>query len=86
MSSILGPMRVLYFGPCRIHAGCDGEDIPLAPGATVRELLDACCARHPAVAAVRASLQVAVDREFAPASTVLKGSEEVAVMPPLSGG
>ena len=79
-------MRVLYFGPCRIHAGRDQEDIPLAPGATVKELLDACCARHPAIAGMRASLQVAVDREFAPASTVLKGPEEVAVLPPLSGG
>ena len=79
-------MRVLYFGPCRLQAGRDEEDVPLAPGATVKELLDACCARHPAMAAARASLQVAVDREFAAAGTVLKGSEEVAVMPPLSGG
>ena len=79
-------MRILYFGPCRLHAACDTEEIPLKPGATVKDLLDACCARHPAIAAVRASLQVAVDREFAPASTVLKGPEEVAVMPPLSGG
>ena len=79
-------MRVLYFGPCRIHAGCDAEEIPLVPGVTVKDLLDACCARHPAIAAVRASLQVAVDREFAPLSVVLQGSEEVAVIPPLSGG
>ena len=79
-------MRVLYFGPCRLHAACDAEEIPLKPGATVKELLDACGIRHPKIAAVRASLQVAVDREFASASTVLKGSEEVAVMPPLSGG
>ena len=79
-------VRVLYFGPCRIHAGCDAEDIPLNPGATVKDLLDVCCARHPKIAAVRASLQVAVDREFAPVSTALKGNEEVAVMPPLSGG
>ena len=79
-------IRVLYFGPCRIHAGCDAEEISLAPGATVKDLLNACCARHPAIAAVRASLQVAVDREFSPVSTALHGFEEVAIMPPLSGG
>ena len=79
-------MKVLYFGPCRQHAGCDQEEVPLDPGAMVKDLLDACCSRHPALAPVRASLLVSVDREFASAATVLKGPEEVAVMPPLSGG
>ena len=78
--------KVLYFGPLRQAAGRDAEEVEWSGPATVAGLLDACSARHPALAAVRASLLVAVDRECARPATVLKGGEEVAVMPPLSGG
>ncbi len=79
--------RVLYFGPCRQHAGCDEEtvDIP-GGGATVGALLNRCCALHPGLASARSSLLVSVNLEFAKAETPLAGGEEIAVMPPLSGG
>ena len=79
-------MRVLYFGPCRLHADCDVEEVPLVAGATVGDLLQACCARHPGMAAARGALLVAVNQEFAKPDAVLKGTEEIAVMPPVSGG
>ena len=79
--------RVLYFGPCRQHAGCDEETIDLPGGtATVQDLLDRCCALHPGLAQARASLLVAVDREFASPAAGITGAEEIAVMPPVSGG
>lgn len=77
---------VRYFGPCRTQTGKDTEELDLGEGATVADLLEACCRRHAALAATRASLLVAVERELAPPSRRLKAGEEIAVMPPLSGG
>lgn len=79
-------VRVSYFGPCRLHAGCDGEALEVPAPATVRGVLDAACARHPALAAVRASLLAAVDQEFAKPDAPVLEDAEVVVMPPLSGG
>lgn len=79
-------LKILYFGPLRPHTGCGEEVIDLPDEATVKDMLDRCCAAHPALAAGRASLFVSVDREFARPETPLRGAGEVAVMPPLSGG
>jgi molybdopterin synthase catalytic subunit len=77
---------VRYFGPCRLQTGRDWDAVELPQPATVADLLEACCRLHPALQAARRSLLVAVDQEFAGADTVLTGGEEIALMPPLSGG
>ena len=77
-------VQVLYFGPLKAQAGCETEALELPEGATVSALLDACCRAHPGLH--RGSLLTAVDREFTGPDARLSGREEVAVMPPLSGG
>lgn len=77
-------VRVRYFGPLKAQTGCEEERLELPEGAAVSALLDACARLHPGIP--RDSLLVAVDREFADPATPLKGNEEVALMPPLSGG
>ena len=77
---------VRYFGPCRLQTGRDTDAVELPQPATVADLLEACCRLHPALQAVRRSLLVAVNQEFAGPETPLMGSEEIALMPPLSGG
>ncbi len=77
---------VRYFGPCRLQAGRDTDAIELPAPATVADLLDACCRLHPALQAAKGSLLVAVNQEFAGPDIPLAGGEEIALMPPLSGG
>jgi molybdopterin converting factor small subunit len=39
-------VRVLYFGPIQALARAPEDEVTLAPGATVRELVAELCARH----------------------------------------
>lgn len=77
-------VRVRLFAALRDLAGASHVE---AEGATVGEVVDALCARYgerfERVARVGS---VVVDGERADALTPLSGSEEVALLPPVSGG
>lgn len=79
----------------RIHVLCFGRlrdlaapqlDLELPADATVSVLLAALLEQYPALAPYSRSLAVAVNQTFAAGSTVLKDSDEIALMPPVSGG
>jgi len=73
-------VRVLYFGVLKERLGRDGEEMELAAGARVRDLL----ARFEGEWI--SGVAVAVNREYAKGEDVLKEGDEVAVLPPVSGG
>lgn len=77
-------VRVRLFAALRDLAGASSVE---AEGATVGEVVDGLCARYgerfERVARVGS---VVVDGERANATTPLSGSEEVALLPPVSGG
>ena len=75
---------VLYFGVLKDGFGCEWETLELAEGASVADLVKACQGRF--AAAPWGSVAVAVNREYAMASDVLKEGDEVALLPPVSGG
>lgn len=60
--------------------------IDLEPGATVESAFATIAAAHPAVAAMRGTLRFAVNREFAEADRALTDGDELALIPPVSGG
>jgi molybdopterin converting factor subunit 1 len=77
-------VRVLYFGVLKDVAGGSRAEMELEEGASVADLL----ARHRGqeTAAVWDSIAVAVNQEYARAEDVLKDGDEVALLPPVSGG
>ena len=77
-------VRVLFFGVLKDLLGAEAETLELPPGATVAELLERFRARaaHP----VWNALAVAVNREYATGVLVLRADDEVALLPPVSGG
>lgn len=88
---------MLYFGVLRERFGVADEAAELPDRATVGELLGLLRARtsNPAMGNNRESAQneqlwrslaVAVNREYASASIVLHDGDEVALLPPVSGG
>ncbi len=79
-------VTVLTFGMLREHFGESSNPIDLPEGATVADLLAQCRACRPAPAAVWSSLAVAVNREYASATHPLSDGDEVALLPPVSGG
>ncbi|HTX40333.1 MAG TPA: molybdenum cofactor biosynthesis protein MoaE [Acidobacteriaceae bacterium] len=81
-------MRVtlLAFGTLRDLPGGAPGSLDLPAGSTVRDLLDTCRAQVSADPALWSSIAVAVNREYVPASHPLAEGDEVALLPPVSGG
>jgi molybdopterin synthase catalytic subunit/molybdopterin converting factor small subunit len=79
-------VTVLTFGMLRDLPGQIPDSIDLASGATVADLLAHCRSAHPEPAGVWSSVAVAVNREYAPATHPLSDGDEVALLPPVSGG
>ena len=90
-------VRVLYFGVLRDVFGVSDEVAELPDGATVGELLGLLRGRTSndsmgngaesgADERLWRSLAVAVNREYGSPSIVLRDGDEVALLPPVSGG
>ena len=79
-------VRVLYFGVLKEIAGCEHEWLEIADGADVAGLLARCRETRPSPAGLWRSLAVAVNLRYAPAAQLLHEDDEVALLPPVSGG
>jgi len=79
-------VHVLFFGILKDLAGKSGDTLELRDGATVKEMLQQCQARIPAISASLSSSAVAVNQHYAQAHTELRPDDEVALLPPVSGG
>jgi MoaE-MoaD fusion protein len=79
-------VTVRLFGPAIDLAGSDTFEYALAPLATLGTLLELLYARHPRLAARAEFLRFAVNEEYARPSQELHEGDEVAIVPPVSGG
>lgn len=79
-------VRVLYFGILRERIGLREEAIEVADGTTVGEVTALLSRRHGDLSAGVASLRLAVNLEYVEPHRVLANGDEVAVIPPVSGG
>lgn len=79
-------VRVLFFGQLRDIVGRAEESIELADGASIGDLLDRYTRTHPRLADFRSSLAVSRNLEYAELATRLHHGDEVALLPPVSGG
>src|SRR3989454_5398236 len=79
-------VTVRLFATYREVAGSKELKVQLAAGATVRSLLDAIYETHPRLKGYEESMILAVNHEFVDAASTLREGDEVALMPPVSGG
>lgn len=75
-----------YFALWREILGRAEETREVPAGTTVAALCDAVTADQPRLAALRRSTMLMVNQEYAPADAVLRDGDEVAFIPPVSGG
>jgi MoaE-MoaD fusion protein len=79
-------VRVLFFGVLKDILPAEGESLELPQGATVQTLLAVYRRRLPQNDALWASLAVAVNQQYASPGELLAEGDEVALLPPVSGG
>ncbi|MDF3059558.1 MAG: hypothetical protein K0R17_3773 [Rariglobus sp.] len=79
-------MTVLYFAHARRITGVSQEEIPATAPLTVSAFWDRLIQHHPDLAALRTSSRLARDNDFLPSSAHIEPTDEIAVIPPVSGG
>ena len=79
-------VRVLYLGMLREIASCEREVVQLRDGASLADLYAELQQRLPKLRDFRGAIALAVNYEYAGGSTVLRENDEVALLPPVSGG
>lgn len=79
-------VRVLFFASLREKVKASEAIASLEEGARVADLWDQLCAKHEAIAPMSSSVSFAVNREYADREHVLQDGDEVALIPPVSGG
>lgn len=78
-------VSVLLFGITRDLTGQSAVSVSLVDGAHVGELLTQLRAQYPALAGIK-SLLIAVNGEYAEPDQPLTLNDEIALIPPVSGG
>jgi len=79
-------VTVRYFAIVREAVGRDRDELALPDGATAGDVLDKVLAEQPSLANARRSLMVMVNQVYARPETTLAEGDEVALIPPVSGG
>jgi molybdopterin converting factor subunit 1 len=79
-------VTVLCFARLGDLAGTRETAFELPAGATVQDAWNALVAARPAAAAMAGSISCAVNAEFAAMGALLADHDEVAFLPPVSGG
>ena len=79
-------VRVLFFGQLKDITGVAQEDADLSEGARVEDLFERYGRRFPKLASFRASVAASINQEYATWRAPLASGDEVAFLPPVSGG
>ena len=79
-------VRVVYLGMLRDITGRGHEAVELAGGSRLADLFAHLEQRFPQLGGFRNSLALAVNQEYSAATAELRDKDEVALIPPVSGG
>lgn len=79
-------VKVLFFGRLKDVVGHAEESFDLADASTIEELFALYASRIPELAKYRSSLVASRNQEFTSWDTPLRSGDELAFLPPVSGG
>jgi molybdopterin converting factor subunit 1 len=79
-------VKVLFFGRMREVTGLTEEAVDVRADSTLSDLFDQYSARFPQLAAFRTSLVASRNQEFAAWDSRLSADDDIAFLPPVSGG
>jgi molybdopterin synthase catalytic subunit len=79
-------VRVLFFGILKDLTGCVAETLPVHEGAVLGDVLAHYEGRVPKLKKLMPSIAMSVNREYAGPEARLHAGDEIALLPPVSGG
>lgn len=79
-------VKVLFFASCREMVGTREAEMTVADGATVAEVIAEISAAHPRFGEIERLLMVSVNQDYVGRDAALSDGDEVAFIPPVSGG
>jgi molybdopterin synthase catalytic subunit len=79
-------VKVLFFGMLKDIVGSAEEQLTVADGAQLRSIFDHYAGRFPRLGQLSSSIVLARNHEFSDASVCVTDGDEVAFLPPVSGG
>ena len=79
-------VTVRYFAICRQMFNRDEEDIDLPEGAILQDVLDQLKEEKPEISELFETMQMSVNWQYADHETKLSNNDEVALIPPVTGG
>ena len=79
-------LRVLLFAAARDIARRDAVAVSLSTSPTVAELRLQLARQHPELANIASRSAIAVNHEFVEDSDTIRENDEIALIPPVSGG
>lgn len=79
-------MRILFFAQLKDATKCDSVEIAFSSSVTAEELWAELLKKFPALAGHRSSVRVAKNLEYTAATARFSNGDEVALIPPVSGG
>jgi len=79
-------IRVIFFGMLKDICGAADAVVDVPPGATIASVFEDYAARFPKLRAAAASIVTARNQEFASPTEPLAEGDELAFLPPVSGG
>lgn len=79
-------IHVVCLGSAAVVLGWNARTITIATGATLADMVQQLEREHPALASARDRVRYAINNSYANMSASLSAGDEVAVIPPVSGG
>lgn len=79
-------VQVLFFGVLKDVTGLSREDLEVSPGSRLESVFDHYAELFPRMREMSASIVVALNRQFAGRETAVNDGDEIAFLPPVSGG
>jgi molybdopterin converting factor subunit 1 len=79
-------VRVRLFARLREQAGLETESLQVQAGSTLSDVYDSLRHKHPTLEPSREAVRGAINQEFSDWNAVVSEGDEIAFIPPVSGG
>jgi molybdopterin converting factor small subunit len=86
MNTLTSPLRVLFLGPLRDRVGCARAEIVCPADGTQAAFWKALREKMPALGPFLDNVRLARNNEFLDPGAALAPGDEIALIPPVSGG